>query len=104
MQLKSGDQSLYNEFVHHYAEMGPKSFDHSKKFWFNKLRKLYLLVPEVVSKEKVATPALKQTSDLVDELVESSTATASKPAGFKPRFKAGITKIKPADDDSAANA
>ncbi len=41
--LKLSNPDLYEEFRTHYAEMGGKSFDHSKKFLFNKLRHLYPL-------------------------------------------------------------
>ena len=42
--LQKAEPQLYDEFASHYALMGEKSFDHSKKFWFNKLRKSYHLV------------------------------------------------------------
>jgi hypothetical protein len=41
--LHKEQPDLFNEFRLHFAEMGEKSFDHSKKFWFNKLRREYLL-------------------------------------------------------------
>ena len=41
--LKLADPALHEEFRTHYAEMGSKSFDHTKKFLFNKLRHLYPL-------------------------------------------------------------
>jgi len=54
--LQQDNEALYAEFENHFAQMGAKSFDHSKKFWFNKLRKDYHLVdkPVVQVVEKVA--------------------------------------------------
>lgn len=39
VQLKNTEQALFSEFSSNFNEMGEKSFDHSKKFWFNKLRR-----------------------------------------------------------------
>jgi len=91
--LQSADQILYNEFRSHYAAMGEKSFDHSKKFWFNKLRKSYLL-PETEIK-----PAIQKTTEQPIEKNKESisvdtVSTTSKSVGFKPRFKAAVTKTE----------
>lgn len=55
--LKAADEPLFEEFRAHYSAMGEKSFDHSKKFWFNKLRKSYHLAEEetVVIKKTIQT-------------------------------------------------
>ncbi len=81
--LKAADEPLFEEFRAHYSAMGEKSFDHSKKFWFNKLRKSYHLAEEetVVIKKPIQT-------DPVEKAPAATDATAAKPAGFKPRFKA----------------
>lgn len=34
-----GRKELYEQFVLEYVLMGEKSFDHTKKYWFNKLRR-----------------------------------------------------------------
>lgn len=39
VQLQDADQDFFDEFKSHFNQMGEKSFDHSKKFWFNKLRR-----------------------------------------------------------------
>jgi len=90
--LKAADGPLFEEFKAHYSAMGEKSFDHSKKFWFNKLRKSFHLKEEEIP---AAKPALKQA--VIDTPTDTSGAEATKPAGFKPRFKAAIT---PAVDEA----
>lgn len=89
--LKAADEPLFEEFKAHYSAMGEKSFDHSKKFWFNKLRKSYHLAEEeaVVIKKPIQT-------DPVEKATATTDATAAKPAGFKPRFKAA-TPAEPAE-------
>lgn len=81
--LKAADEPLFEEFRAHYSAMGEKSFDHSKKFWFNKLRKSYHLAEEevVVVKKSIQT-------DPVETATAATDASVTKPAGFKPRFKA----------------
>ena len=72
--------------------MGGKSFDHTKKYWFNRLRKEFLL--EVAEAPKVATE--KTPSTMVAEGPESA-PTAPKSGVFKPRFKPKAA-VKPAAD------
>lgn len=90
--LQAADEPLFEEFKAHYSAMGEKSFDHSKKFWFNKLRKGFHLKEEEIP---AAKPAVKQA--VIDKTTDTSSAEATKPAGFKPRFKAAIT---PAVDEA----
>ncbi|WP_140937101.1 hypothetical protein [Sphingobacterium lumbrici] len=112
--LKQSNLPLYEEFKSHYNAMGEKSFDHSKKFWFNKLRKSYRL-QEVESAKLINTPPTSAMQPDMKKggespvLVPKTTTPASKtlasatepineeqkvkkPTGFKPRFKAGTTK------------
>ena len=99
--LKRAEPTLYEEFRSHYEQMGEKSFDHTKKFWFNRLRKDYLLNESSTiepNKIVVAAPAVTTPSrDL------PTSAVAPPPKGFKPRFKAGVTKPieDPAKPESA---
>ena len=97
--LRQVHPSLYEEFRNHYAQMGEKSFDHTKKYWFNRLRKDFLL-PDPVKPvpEKPAAPAAKTTPASADnpETPSSNQPPAVKPAGFTPRFKPGVTATKPA--------
>ncbi|WP_333865243.1 hypothetical protein [Sphingobacterium sp.] len=90
--LQAADGPLFEEFKAHYSAMGEKSFDHSKKFWFNKLRKSFHLKEEEIP---AAKPAVKQA--VIDKPTDTSSAEATKPAGFKPRFKGAIT---PAVDEA----
>ena len=89
-QLRGDNRLLYDEFRQHYAQMGEKSFDHTKKFWFNKLRKQYALMEE----DETAVKDQSISAEILEELSPHPTETtvSSKPAGFKPRFKAGATK------------
>ena len=43
-QLKQAEPNLFSEFKWHFELMGEKSFDYTKKFWFNKLRQIYHLI------------------------------------------------------------
>ncbi|WP_400262059.1 hypothetical protein ACFX5U_21195 [Sphingobacterium sp. SG20118] len=130
--LKKADNSLYEEFRKHFAAMGEKSFDHTKKFWFNRLRKSYRLeevivdqkeskksvevkeqqtvttkeaIPATGFKPRFRAPAIpsKPTTDTVSEVdtnepTKTETEGTTKPAGFKPRFRAGATKAAIAKD------
>jgi hypothetical protein len=49
--LQSGEPGLFSEFRKHFEQMGEKSFDHTKKYWFNKLRLQYHLAPELKARE-----------------------------------------------------
>src|SRR5690606_13011523 len=79
--------------------MGEKSFDHSKKFWFNKLRKHYILEEITISEKGDVIETKEQLLDKPDKPIESP-IKGVKPAGFKPRFKAAAkpTESKPADE------
>ncbi|SEM83467.1 hypothetical protein SAMN05216436_10871 [bacterium A37T11] len=96
--LKIQQPALYDEFQLHFRLMGEKSFDHTKKYWFNRLRKDFLLCEETVT----ILPETKiLTSNPSQNRLEtpSGNSLATKPAGFKPRFKVGVTAApKPADD------
>ncbi len=102
--LRQTRPSLYEEFKSHYTQMGEKSFDHTKKYWFNRLRKDFLL------REDPARPVLEKTAAIVSKSpispAESQEATpaapiaAPKPAGFKPRFKPGAVTSKPLEKPS----
>lgn len=94
--LQTDKPDLYEEFRQHYAQMGEKSFDHTKKYWFNRLRKEFLLkIVELPKEMPKAAPAEVQT------VIAAGSAVSGKPTGFKPRFKASAVKpIKPAADTS----
>ena len=90
--LQSGEPGLYAEFEKHFNQMGEKSFDHTKKYWFNKLRLLYHLAPELKpEKVHIENPLAQQT--ITEALIEEALPPPS--VGFKPRFKAGMTGGQP---------
>ncbi|MFC3198495.1 hypothetical protein ACFOET_12795 [Parapedobacter deserti] len=90
-RMKRAKPDLYEEFREHFALMGEKSFDHTKKYWFNRLRKDFLLeTAEIPSPKPAATPATGPVEDPVAPATE-----AAKPTGFKPRFKATAAKSPP---------
>jgi len=92
--FRIGQPALFSEFNVHYDKMGEKSFDYSKKYWFNKLRRQFPLVPEVkTEKPHIANPLAEQTIN--ESLTETVAPTPSPKVGFVPRFKAG-TMTKPA--------
>ena len=81
--FEGGDYTLFSEFKAHFQQMGEKSFDHSKKFLFNKLRHQFpLSLPVIEEKPVVETMPTSK--------VEPVSETSSLPKkGFTPRFKAG---------------
>jgi hypothetical protein len=87
--LEQGEPALFSEFKVHFEQMGEKSFDHTKKYWFNKLR-LRFPAPIEVKVEKVVIENQLAEQTITESLVESSTPPPN--IGFKPKFKAGVTK------------
>jgi hypothetical protein len=87
--LQKAEPGLFSEFKTHYA-------DHTKKYWFNKIRREFPLAVEVkTEKPKIANPLAEQTiTESLDEQI-----AAPKP-GFVPRFKAANV-AKPAVEPSA---
>ena len=95
--LQIGRPDLYQEFDRDYALMGEKSFDHSKKFWFNRLRKDYLLQEIEISESKKtdsqADVTKKEATVVHDSASTDKQETPVKVKGFTPRFKAsGLPK------------
>ncbi|WP_147238747.1 hypothetical protein [Mucilaginibacter hurinus] len=87
--LRQNEPALFTEFTVHYNRMGEKSFDHTKKYWFNKLRKLYHLAPEVKAKP------LRNENRLAEQTILDSLSAPAENApkpGFTPRFKANAPK------------
>lgn len=98
-KLREAESGLYSEFKSHFEQMGEKSFDHTKKFWFNKLRRLYHLDQPERAVTQVDTRIASQAEPLNSPSIEQS--PAEKPAtpratapGFKPRNIAA----KPGED------
>ncbi len=99
--LEKADPELCTEFRNHFEMMGEKSFDHTKKFWFNKLRHLYPLAVSAKAVNPIETKIASQAESLSSPTIEQKPyfpgdvaaadtgegTAAAKPAGFKPRFK-----------------
>ncbi|WP_428330509.1 hypothetical protein [Mucilaginibacter sp.] len=84
--LEKAEPALFSEFKTHYEQMGEKSFDHTKKYWFNKTRRKFPLAAEVkTEKAHIANPLAEQT---ITESLSETTAPAPK-LGFAPKFRAG---------------
>ncbi|GAA4804122.1 hypothetical protein GCM10023231_36490 [Olivibacter ginsenosidimutans] len=97
-QLQLAEPSLYKEFKSHFALMGEKSFDHTKKYWFNRLRKNFHLAEEgTQTTPATAVPLANQQQ----EIPSSDPSTINKPTGFRPRFKAVTPQAS--DKTSAEN-
>lgn len=99
-KLQKERPELFEEFRTHFHAMGEKSFDHTKKYWFNKLRKSYLLKDEPVKAQPVAAgsqPGAASSSGNAATAKAAGDAPAGAGApprlGFKPRFKAGKTGV-----------
>lgn len=92
--LQKAEPALFSEFKTHYDQMGEKSFDHTKKYWFNKTRRLFPLAPEEkTEKPHIANPIAEQT---ITESLTGHPAQSPVKMGFTPKFKAGVT-AKPAE-------
>ncbi|HEY9534552.1 MAG TPA: hypothetical protein VIQ77_08455 [Mucilaginibacter sp.] len=106
--FQQGEPTLFAEFKLHFEQMGEKSFDHTKKYWFNKLRGEYHLAPEVKTEKPQAENQLAEQT-VAEELSEltaivpqidvdpdvnapAAPVTEKPKVGFTPRFKAGVTK------------
>ena len=98
IQLKAKEQSFFSEFESHFLQMGEKSFDYSKKFLFNKLRRAYHLKEEpkpVKEEPKIdEIPASAQNKPLNESINQEKSA-------YVPRFKAASAQKA---DLSAQNA
>jgi hypothetical protein len=96
--LEKAEPTLFSEFKAHYEQMGEKSFDHTKKYWFNKTRRQYPLATEVkTEKPQIANPIAEQT--ITESLTETVPASPSVPkVGFTPKFRAA-NMAKPVVED-----
>src|ERR1700722_2683690 len=86
--LQLAEPGLFSEFRTHFEQMGEKSFDHTKKYWFNKLRLQFPApVEEKTEKVKIDNPLAEQT---ITESLAEQTVPAQK-LGFTPKFRAANT-------------
>ena len=88
--FKKGNLDLYIEFKAHFEQMSDKSFDHTKKYWFNDLRRQFPLSEEkeIALKEALKPKDSIPNTAITDEIKGAIEVLTPKPAGFKPRFKA----------------
>ena len=103
--LEQAELALFSEFKLHYDQMGEKSFDHTKKYWFNKIRRQFPLAPEVkTEKPHIENPLAEQT--VTDSLTETAAPPSPSPKlGFVPKFKAGnMPKPAVSTDDKKEGA
>lgn len=100
-QFSVAQPGLFREFEEEYAQMGPKSFDHSKKFLFNKLRRTYHLATQPRPARTVATDDVSREitppvqTDLGAQAESLDSPTVELKPAFKPRFRAGQTAAAP---------
>jgi len=96
--LEKAQPALFSEFKTHFNQMGEKSFDHTKKYWFNKLRHQFHLAPELKpEKVAIANPLAEQT--ITESLSEPIPVPTPAKQGFTPRFKAAnMAKPEIAED------
>ncbi len=87
--FEQGEPTLFSEFKTHYEQMGEKSFDHTKKYWFNKLRLRFPAPIEIKAEKEVIENSLAEQT-ITESLIESSSPPPN--IGFKPKFRAGVTK------------
>ena len=105
VQFKMGEKLLFPEFESHFSQMGEKSFDHSKKFLFNKLRRAHPLKEEPKAEKALEPTAQKvEINKLNDEkpsIPENKPTDSELKSGYKPRFK---VTAAPAKDESSIQA
>jgi hypothetical protein len=100
--LKTAEPELFKEFESHYALMGEKSFDHTKKYWFNQLRRRFVLPPEVKEAKVVIENKLAEQT-VIESVTEVESQKAA--AGFKPRFKSAAPRAElPIPDEKRSSS
>jgi hypothetical protein len=102
--LETGEPALFSEFKAHYEQMGEKSFDHTKKYWFNKTRRQFPLAPEVkTEKPHISNQVAEQT--ITESLSETVIPSAPPKMGFVPKFRPGnMPKPATVPDDKKAES
>jgi len=95
--LQAAEPALFAEFEQHYNQMGEKSFDHTKKYWFNPLRRKYHTPPEEPKIEKVVIENQLAEQTITESLSEQPAAAAPK-LGFKPKFSAATKSATPVEN------
>lgn len=116
--LQADEPALFLEFKTHFEAMGEKSFDHTKKYWFNKLRLRFHLQPDqkpekVHIENKIAEQTIVETltesipgkTKTTEEIsTDEKQAPMIKGAAFKPRFKPGMQAAKHIGEGESATS
>lgn len=99
-QLKTAERDLFQTFESDFNQMGDKSFEYSKKFWFNKLRRAHPLKeePKPVKTEVTSSVSITEESPKSAESISEAIGTAKPKPVFKPRFKAQIPSAQIEDN------
>jgi hypothetical protein len=85
--LQKAEPALFSDFKTHFEQMGEKSFDHTKKYWFNKVRRQFML-PLEIKTEKVHIENALAEQTVTESLSEAVPASPSPKLGFVPKFNA----------------
>jgi hypothetical protein len=103
-QLAQSKPELFFEFKYHFEQMSEKSFDHTKKYWFNDLRRQFPLSEEkeVDLKEAFKPKDIIPPAEITEEVKEIPEPSAPNPLGFKPRFKAASVLPKAENEEKVA--
>ncbi|MBW4891250.1 hypothetical protein KXQ82_16100 [Mucilaginibacter sp. HMF5004] len=88
-QLSVAEPVLFAEFEAHYAVMGEKSFDHTKKYLFNSLRRIYHTAEEVKAEKIIIENRLAEQT-VIDSVTNEVAEEHAPKVGFKPRFKTNV--------------
>ena len=90
-KFQVAEPTLFSEFNSHFQQMGEKSFDHSKKFWFNKLRRTYHLKeePKIPKEVNEINQLASQAGPLISPTIQAT--------GYTPRYK---PKVASAESES----
>ncbi|WP_295668059.1 hypothetical protein [uncultured Mucilaginibacter sp.] len=101
--LEKAEPGLFSEFKTHFFQMGEKSFDHTKKYWFNKLRHQFHLAPEIKVEKPVVIQPIAQPA-VSESLTETTVAPQPAKQGFVPRFKAANIAKPPVVEEKPVEA
>lgn len=95
--LEKAEPVLFAEFKNHYEQMGEKSFDHTKKYWFNRLRHQYHLAPEPKAEKPIISVSNPLQTQAVAEKVPAGT-------GFVPELTTAGNTEPAASEPAGGNA
>jgi hypothetical protein len=102
--LQASEPGLYEVLKEHFHQMGAKSFDHTKKYHFNKWRIKYPLLTKATKElPLVENTRVEASQEVIPSLSEKTKdSSVSKPTGFKPRFKSATTPARKENTEEQA--